>query len=487
MVNAGATSCDGTGAAGARPGGTGGAAGGSAAVSTGALHPKHTPHTAMNRQRRMGRAILGASLPSRPRPMRSLLSLIVLLVGCPEETGFPDENTAPTASLVAPDGAARIYADVEVRVEGVVGDVDNLPSDLAVVLTDNGVAIPVDAPDAEGRVAVDVLFAAGDHELALVVTDPGGESARAEVSFVVAGPNRPPTCEIDVTPGFAEPGELSRLSGLVRDDDVDAAWLTAAWSSDLDGPLAAPAAPGDDGSTVLDVTLSTGVHTITLTGTDEVGATCTATAAFDVSAPPVVTITLPSDGLLVNEDDDVDFEATVSDDRDAPEDVALAWESDLDGPFGPAAPEDPRSFSASLSPGVHTVTATATDSTGHTHADTVTVDVNGLPSSPQIELDPAVPTTGVDVTVRIVGGSVDPEGDPVTYDIVWTVNDVVVGFDEALSGAAFLGGDTVAVLVTPDDGRGTGEPASRSVTVANTPPGPPVVAIEPEDRRRART
>jgi VCBS repeat-containing protein len=86
---------------------------------------------------------------------------------------------------------------------------------------------------------------------------------------------------------------------------------------------------------------------------------------------PGVTINTPATGSTFNDGNSIPFGGTASDFEDGDLTASLAWESNLDGPIGTGG-----SFSRSdLSVGVHTITATVTDSGGLTGFDTATVTV----------------------------------------------------------------------------------------------------------------
>ncbi|MEY3212547.1 MAG: hypothetical protein RIT28_3028, partial [Pseudomonadota bacterium] len=105
---------------------------------------------------------------------------------------------------------------------------------------------------------------------------------------------------------------------------------------------------------------------------------------------------------------------------------------------------------------------------------------NGLPAV-TITLTPAAVTTDTVVTA-LIGGS-DPDGDVLTYEIQWLVNDTLVASGvESLSGVEhFNKGDTVQVVVTATDSEGGSTTAeSALLEVGNLAPSAPVVAIDPE-------
>ena len=88
--------------------------------------------------------------------------------------------------------------------------------------------------------------------------------------------------------------------------------------------------------------------------------------------PPTVTITSPADGASFDSGASVSFAGSASDSEDGNLTASLVWTSDLDGQIGTGG-----SFSAVLSDGTHTVTASVTDSGSNTASDSITVTVAG--------------------------------------------------------------------------------------------------------------
>jgi len=157
-----------------------------------------------------------------------------------------------------------------------------------------------------------------------------------------------------------------------EDGDLSAA---ITWSSSIDGVFGT-------GASVSTSALSAGTHTITasvtdsgsLSGSDAISITIN---AAPVNQAPVVTITAPANGSSFTEGTAIGFTGTATDAEDGNLTAGLAWTSSLDGPIGTGG-----SFSAVLSVGTHTITASVTDSggLGGSAAITVTVTQACLPS-----------------------------------------------------------------------------------------------------------
>lgn len=105
---------------------------------------------------------------------------------------------------------------------------------------------------------------------------------------------------------------------------------------------------------------------------------------------------------------------------------------------------------------------------------------NGVPEVHDVTLAPTDPVT-LDDLVATVDAS-DPDGDPITLTYVWSVDGVE---RPSVTGPVFEAsrtarGQTIEVAVFASDAESDGEAlTSNAVTVLNTPPGPPTLAMAP--------
>ncbi len=200
---------------------------------------------------------------------------------------------------------------------------------------------------------------------------------------------------------------------------------------------------------------------------------------------PVCTIFSPTDGLLTRPG--VDFVGTVVDADTAPTGLSASWETDVGGPVwsGPVAVDGHVDVVGQLSDGGHyVVSLTGADEGGRFCESSVSVDVDLPPSMPELSILPFDPTTEDELVLSVDVAATDPEGLPLTTEIVWLVNDVpsVLGSVASLPASESKRGDVVVVGMTASDALGAGPTGwSDPVVIANTPPGPPVLAIVPGD------
>jgi hypothetical protein len=116
---------------------------------------------------------------------------------------------------------------------------------------------------------------------------------------------------------------------------------------------------------------SGGQASLSVTVQNAAGCTATDSVQIIVDAPPVVTITAPSDGSSHSEGDPVTFTGTASDAEDGDISANLAWSSDRDGALGSGA----SITTSGLSLGTHTITASVVDSSGQSGSASITVSI----------------------------------------------------------------------------------------------------------------
>jgi formylglycine-generating enzyme required for sulfatase activity len=113
----------------------------------------------------------------------------------------------------------------------------------------------------------------------------------------------------------------------------------------------------------------------------------------------------------------------------------------------------------------------------------VATGTNTAPTITRVTLSPSAVYTSSTITASVTSSDLD--GDTVSYSYDWYVDGYPRGSSTSatLSGASYFDkGQVVYVIVTPNDGDADGATAtSSSVTVANTAPTAPVVAITPGD------
>ncbi len=414
-------------------------------------------------------------------PANSLASYSVSITVAPTD--------APTAAIVSPDADTILYADVPVQLEGTASDPEDASGDLLATWTSDvdGELIAPTAPT-DGTLAAEVSLTPGDHLLTFAVTDLTQKQASDTVSVHVYGANTAPTCSITPSTDTAiEAGTPFDLSGLAADTESAAEDLDVTWESSLDGVLAS-GHPDVDGHFDHAWTPSHGLHTLTFTVEDARGALCTQAIELLAHDAPTIELHTPAPDDFSNTDQIVNLLAEVSDDYSAPEQLMVTWASDVDGDLDTTEVDSDglSSHSVNLSPGPHVLTATVVDPQGLESTVEINHYRNRLPTAPEVSLLPAQPHTQDDLAAALSTPATDADGDTLTYEWSWTVDDgngtVNAGngtpdIDEADT----VRGQVWTVAVAATDGYGWGPPATASVTIQNTAPALTEIHFEPED------
>ena len=387
---------------------------------------------------------------------------------------------APVAEITSPTTEGVHYSDQLTTLEGLVSDGEDEVSALTVAWesSEDGVLTGgFTEPDSEGGLLGAARLSEGDHFLTLTVTDSTGKEGRDSTTIQVGPPNSSPTCSISApaTDEAGPEGALVPFTGEVGDVDVAADWLTVRWGSDKDGELGESAPNSSGGVTFPYADLTVDTHVVTMTVTDEVGATCAADVIYTVGTPPELTVTAPVDGEVLNETDAVSFTATVLDNEDLETDIVVAWSSDVDGEFSTQGADSSGAISFSvdtLSAGAHALTVRATDTDGLYAQTSLGITINAVPTAPTVSITPDPATTASTLTAS-ASGSTDPDGSgTVTYSYAWHEDG---GLSSVSTSATFPSSDTskhstYRVVATPSDGTGPGPTGEAELTIDNTAP-----------------
>ena len=395
-------------------------------------------------------------------------------------------NATPVVQVLGPTENGLYYSDQLITFSGISTDAEDDPDQL-VSTWDSSLdgALQIDAtPNSNGEFSGSGYLTAGDHFITLSTEDTNGRIGTDTVTITVGPPNSEPLCDI-VSPqdGSAGPeSESVRFEGSASDVDIPSNELSVEWSSDKDG-LIGTSTPNSSGEVafVYD-SLSVNTHTITMTVTDEVGASCSDFVVYTVGTPPELVMTSPLDGSLFNQGEAVTFRAEVTDNEDLPPEIVLEWESNIDGLIstqGPSSSGVAQFVSTILSSGVHTMTVTARDTDGLFSDAVFVITINALPTAPFVSLNPDPAYTDDDL-VATASGSTDGDGQTVSYAYNWLKNNVAQGVSSSiLSNALTNRGEIWTVQVTPNDGITDGPYTEQSVTISNSPPTVLSVSVSP--------
>ncbi|HEY6101356.1 MAG TPA: hypothetical protein VIW03_18100, partial [Anaeromyxobacter sp.] len=107
---------------------------------------------------------------------------------------------------------------------------------------------------------------------------------------------------------------------------------------------------------------------------------------------------------------------------------------------------------------------------------------NTPPTAPRVEIGPARPRKGEPLRAVIAAPAEDADGDALAYKFAWKKNGSpfsAAGDGREIPGGEVVRADSFELTVTASDGEAAGPRATASVSVANTPPFPPRIALEP--------
>ncbi|MCB9681305.1 MAG: hypothetical protein H6733_07505 [Alphaproteobacteria bacterium] len=270
-------------------------------------------------------------------PLRSSLPVLILVAACTEPV-LSKTDDPPAVVIQQPDDGAVFAQGETVAFVGRVND-DGPLSQVEVTWLDNGrdPLAAVQTPDDDGFVGLNTAdLAPGNHAVTLRAVDASGLSADVAVNLTVEAVDDTPTITV-VHPTSGERGQqdASTLFEAAVADPQDAPTdLTVELSSDLDGFLCTLVADAQ-GEAVCRATLTTtGDHRLTFSVTDTDGHEAHRNVVFPVdpvTQEPLIQVVLPTSGSRLRQGVLASFEATVSDQQDAPTALLATVRSDRDG------------------------------------------------------------------------------------------------------------------------------------------------------------
>lgn len=253
--------------------------------------------------------------------------------------------------------------------------------------------------------------------------------------------------------------------------DPEADLLTTTWSV-----VAGPAADAGATCTVADPdSLGTtvrctddGTYVLTLSVSDGINPAVTSTADLTVTnAAPSVTITSPSEFASFPVDAVVDVTAAYT---EVGSNDVISYSvdfGDMSAPVtGTAAAGEITASHTFTAPGSYLITVTVTDDDGATGSTSRVITVsNTAPVAGSVEITPETMGAGTQTFTATPTGFTDPDGDTLTYQYTWTVNDTPAGTDSPTLTTDVTPGDIITVAVTATDGTATTTPVTDTLTV----------------------
>ena len=384
---------------------------------------------------------------------------------------------APTVTIISPNAQDRYYSDQLVLLSAQIHDEEDASSDLSYQWesTLDGVLSTTALPNEDGQIEEYLYLSEGNHGLKLTVTDLSGKSTEKSISIQVGGPNTTPTCSI-ISPVMGDSfvvGEAIIFQANASDSEIAPENLTMMWTSDKDGELGTGTIDSSGVAIFTTSDLSTNTHTIQFAVEDEQESRCSSSVVISVGTPPELSIASPIAGDVFALGEVIHFSGTVQDGDELPNQVGISWISSVDGEFstqGSSASGILDVYVSTLSAGQHSISVTATDSTGLSDISSLSILVNDPPTAPTLTVTPGVAYTNDDI-IAVASGSTDSEGHTVSYTYEWFQNNVLTSYTSStLPSTATSGGETWMVRVTPNDGYHDGSSVEAVVSVVNTDP-----------------
>ncbi len=200
------------------------------------------------------------------------------------------ENGAPEVSLDGTDPSANLRDGVLFKLQGTLGDDDDAPTELSLVLNVDGAEWSPDSEsiDSDGTYSAYLSLEEGSHVLQLTATDSGGKSTSDSLTVDVGPAQVPPDTCAFVSPSDGDDfAYLSTVPFSVTGTDPNGDSLTATISSDIDGALEGPTAMTSAGTLAGNLSgLSAGAHTLRLEVADPAGGTCSTQLSISICDTP---------------------------------------------------------------------------------------------------------------------------------------------------------------------------------------------------------
>lgn len=203
---------------------------------------------------------------------------------------------------------------------------------------------------------------AGSHDVSLEVTDNNGATDVANVTVNVTKGNLPPVVTVESTPEVPTTGARVRFA--TEASDPDGSVSSFEWT--VDG---ASAGSGPNLTHTFD---SPGRHEVTVTVTDDGGASTSTSVTVLVNARPEASIEYSPDRPVVGQE--IEFVASASD----PDGNVTGYEWRIDGERAGSGPDTRYTFEST---GSHEVTLTVSDDSGASIAVSITISVQS-PTTP---------------------------------------------------------------------------------------------------------
>jgi hypothetical protein len=408
-----------------------------------------------------------------------------LMLGC-SEISISSQNSDPTAKITSHDQGDQVLKNQPTLFRGNANDPDVGPTDLLTTwLLDGLVVCNGAAPSDDGSTTCEITFPGGSNgKVTLEVRDDrratAARSVTVEVMEVIGGV--PVVTLIDPEQGSeAEFGAPVTFKAQVIDIEDGPTELRLEWISNIDGTFSEQGADSSGTATFISADLSAGLHTIELQVSDtDLNMVTALTTLHVVGAPTAPEVSITPNPATSGDD----LIAVIDVESEDPEGDGVSYRYEWQRNGATAAAQTNALVSASMTARGDNWTVRVYPNDGSVEGEpgTASVEVGNSPPRVEVELTPGGVTTDGEIMANIT--AFDPDGDEVSLDTTWFVDDTPIGASgDTLDGTLwFEVGQEIFLEVTPSDPSATGDTVrSNTVIVVNAPPTGPTVAILPVD------
>ena len=402
------------------------------------------------------------------------------------------ENTAPEATITSHADGESFEVGTTVLFEGTVTDAEDDSSALSVEWFTGAESLcAVSSPDDSGLTSCAVELSEEMSDIRLDVTDSAGETTSVAIAIEVL-PLQAPTVNIlqPIENETFYSTELIDFQAQVSDAESSADGLILTWTSSIGGELPLNSVADDAGLVTESLSLSSGLHDITLTAEDSDGMTASDTVSIVVQGPnevPICNLIAPQEGSVFMQGDSIAFAANVTDINQGAETIAVLWRSSIDGDIFSGNPDSAGLSSleyADLSIGSHLISFEATDDGGLACAANLSLVVGAAPT-----VNITAPNDGAVVSlgeVVLFSGAVSDGLDaPNELDLAWTssIDGEFSSQSATVNGTIDVGSSHLSAGlhdITLEATNNSGFSGSASIQLRiNTPPEAPIVTFSP--------
>lgn len=405
--------------------------------------------------------------------MTTTVGLLALLTGC-NDNSVKVLSEPPQVTIYSPSDGASYYEGQTIEAWAEIVTFDGSSPDTVEVRWVANEATVCEPEYAAGDGISTCSFVweePGEISLTATGTDPRGDKASSTVILNVLDNEAPSVTIVSPEDGAVvrENGNYMALEATISDLEDDPQDLTIELTSSVDGVLASGENGSSDGSWSMAATLSNGPHLIKVKVVDTVGKTSedSITVYAGNTAPSIDSVLLdPNPATTV--DDLACIPQGWQDDEGDPERYRFRWM--INGAEDTSQTSDVLPYSATVRGDTVQCWAEPYDDydDGEQVASATITIANGVPSDPTVVIDPNAPQPEENLTC-VASGSIDPDGDAVTYVYAWSQNGTLTGHtSQVVTADMTVHLDTWTCDAYATDGELNSATLSDTVTVEDT-------------------